>query len=145
MHKPIRPKTDWATNRRWALFVTANWDEKQRHPSFLLTWKRVFVKSKHIYMIEMRKIYILIFVPTFVTKVTEYLCSGWVFFLPTKFDFLISRFWRNFLKSFKRQCCLELKFEKIFLLWSFFVQLLGFKDWHFGQFGTNNAQNISRN
>ena len=31
-------------------------------------------------------------VPTFDTKVTEYLCSGWVFFLQTKFDFLTSHF-----------------------------------------------------
>ena len=34
----------------------------------------------------------LIFVPTFDTKVTEYLCSGWVFFLQTNFDFLTSHF-----------------------------------------------------
>ena len=31
-------------------------------------------------------------VPTFDTKVTEYLCSGWVFFLQTNFDFLTSHF-----------------------------------------------------
>ena len=31
-------------------------------------------------------------VPTFDTKVTEYLCSGWVFFLQTSFDFLTSHF-----------------------------------------------------
>ena len=29
-------------------------------------------------------------VPTFDTKVTEYLCSGWVFFLQTNFDLLTS-------------------------------------------------------
>ena len=29
-------------------------------------------------------------VPTFDTKVTEDLCSGWVFFLQTIFDFLTS-------------------------------------------------------
>ena len=29
----------------------------------------------------------LFIVPTFDTKVTEYLCSGWVFFLQTNFDF----------------------------------------------------------
>ena len=34
----------------------------------------------------------LIFVPTFDTKVTEYLCSGWVFFLETNLDFLTSHF-----------------------------------------------------
>ena len=32
------------------------------------------------------------FVPTFDTKITEYLCSGWVFFLQTNFDFLNSHF-----------------------------------------------------
>ena len=31
-------------------------------------------------------------VPTFDTKVTEYLCSGGVFFLQTNFDFLTSHF-----------------------------------------------------
>ena len=45
-----------------------------------------------------------IFVPTFATKVTEYLCSGWVFFLQTNFDFLTSHFWRNFFTSFENYC-----------------------------------------
>ena len=31
-----------------------------------------------------------VFVPTSDTKVTEYLCSGWVFLLQTNFDFLTS-------------------------------------------------------
>ena len=31
-------------------------------------------------------------VPTFDTKVTEYLCLGWVFFLQTIFDFLTEHF-----------------------------------------------------
>ena len=82
-------------------------------------------------------------VPTFDTKVTEYLCSGWFFFLQTSFDFLTSHFWRNFFKSVKRYCCLELKFERIFHLWSFFVKLWGFRDCHFDhfdQFGTINAR-----
>ena len=35
---------------------------------------------------------VLLVVPTFDTKVTEYLCSGWVFFLQTNFDFLTSHF-----------------------------------------------------
>ena len=35
---------------------------------------------------------VFLFVPTFDTKVTEYLCSGWVFFLMTNFDFLTSHF-----------------------------------------------------
>ena len=38
-----------------------------------------------------------LFVPSFDTKVTEYLCSGWAFFLQTNFDFLTSHFWQNFL------------------------------------------------
>ena len=85
-----------------------------------------------------------VFVPTFDTKVTEYLCSGWVFFLQTNFDFLTSHFWRNFKILFERYCCPELNFEKIFHLWSFFVNLRGFKDCLFGQFGTINARSISR-
>ena len=66
------------------------------------------------------------------------------FFLQTNFDFLTSLFWRTFFISFKRFCCPELKFEKIFHLSSFFVKLWGFKDCHFGQFGTINARYISR-
>ena len=69
------------------------------------------------------------------------------FLLQTNFDFLISHFWRNFFMSFKKYCCPELKFEKIFHLWSFFVKLWGFKDCHFGhsdQFGTINARYNSR-
>ena len=66
------------------------------------------------------------------------------FFLQTNFDFLTSHFWRNFFISFKRYCCPELKFEKIFHLWSFFVKLWGFKDCHFDQLGTINARDISR-
>ena len=37
-------------------------------------------------------LYAPVFVPTFDTKVTENLCSGWVFFLQTIFDFLTSHF-----------------------------------------------------
>ena len=66
------------------------------------------------------------------------------FFLQTNFDFLPSHFWRNFFLSFKRYFCPELKFEKIFYLCSFFVKLWGFKDCHFDQFGTINAQYNSR-
>ena len=61
---------------------------------------------------------------------------GGFFFLQTNFDFLTSRFWRNFL-SFKSYCCPELEFEKIFYLWPFFVK---FKDCHFGPFGTINRR-----
>ena len=69
------------------------------------------------------------------------------FFLQTKFDFLTSHFWRKFFISFKRYCCSELKLEKVFPLWSFFVKLWRFKDCHFGhfdQFGTINARYNSR-
>ena len=38
-----------------------------------------------------------IFAPIFDTKVTEYLCSGWVFFLQTNFEFLTSLFDGSFL------------------------------------------------
>ena len=73
--------------------------------------------------------------------------GGFFFFLQTNFDFLTSHFWRNFFISFKRYCCPELKFEKIFHLWLFFVKLWGFKDCHFAhfdQFGTINARYNSR-
>ena len=83
-------------------------------------------------------------VPTFDTKVTEYLCSGWVFFLQTSFDFLTSHFLTEFQKSFERYCWLELKCENIFHLWSFFVKLWGLKHCHSGQFGTINARYYSR-
>ena len=69
---------------------------------------------------------------------------GWVFFLQTNFDFLTSHFWRIFFIWFESYCYLELKFEKIFHLWSFFVKLWGFEDCHFGQFGTINARSVSR-
>ena len=110
---------------------------------FLLCFFIASVSSPHSCMI-----WILFIVPTFDTKVTEYLCSGWVFFfLQTNFDFLTSHFWRKFFISFESYCCPELKFEKIFHLWSFFVKLWGFKDCHFGhfdQFGTINARYVSR-
>ena len=37
-----------------------------------------------------------VFVPTFVTKVTEYLCSGCFFFLQINFDFSTSQFFPEF-------------------------------------------------
>ena len=43
---------------------------------------------------------------------------GWFFFLQTNFDFLVSH-----LISFERYCCSELRFEKMFHWWSFFVKL----------------------
>ena len=43
-------------------------------------------------------------VPTFVVEVTGHLCSRWVFFLLTNFEFLTSYFGRNCFVSFKRYC-----------------------------------------
>ena len=64
-----------------------------------------------------------VIVSTFVTKVTEYLCSRWVFF-QTNFHFSTSHFWRSFVSiSFQNYCCLELKLKKIFHRWSFFAKL----------------------
>ena len=58
-----------------------------------------------------------IIVPTFGTKVTEYLCSGWVFFSSDKFRLFNWPFLTEFFfLSFERYCCPELKFEKIFYL-----------------------------
>ena len=54
------------------------------------------------------------FVPTFDTKVTEKLCSGWVFFLQTNFDFLTSHFWRNFLYHSKGIVVLSLNLRRYF-------------------------------
>ena len=109
---------------------------------------RVLWSSNNIKKLNVRKNKMkFFFVPTFDTKVTEYLCSSWVFFLQTNFDFLTSNFWRNFFISFESHCCPEFKFEKIFHLWSLFVKLWGFKDCHFGhfdQFGTINARYNSR-
>ena len=68
-------------------------------------------------------------VPTFVTKLSEYLCSGWVFFLQTNSTYQLTIFDWVFVMSFKRYCCPELKFEKtihlrsklksFFLIWDF--------------------------
>ena len=41
------------------------------------------------------RIYFIV-VPTFDTKVTEYLCSGWVLFLQTNFGFLTRPFLTEF-------------------------------------------------
>ena len=82
------------------------------YPIFELGLKLIWVWSK----ILKADWYFSLFVPTFDTKVTENLCSGWVFFLQTNFDFLTSHFWWNFFISFKRYCCPELKLEKIFHL-----------------------------
>ena len=55
-------------------------------------------------------------VPTFVTKVTEYLCWGWVFVFDEIF-FIIQ----------KVVLSLELKFGKMFHLWLFFVNYEGLR------------------
>ena len=57
-----------------------------------------------------------VIVPTFDTKVTEYLCSGRVFFSSDKFRLFNKPFLTDFFISFEKYCCLELKFEKIFHL-----------------------------
>ena len=41
----------------------------------------------------------------------------------------------NFFISFKRYCCSELKFEKLFHLCLFFVKFWGIKNCEFGNFG----------
>ena len=66
------------------------------------------------------------------------------FFFRQISTFQLAIFDGTFFISFERYCCPELKFEKIFYLWSFFVMLRGFKDCHFCQFGTVNARYISR-
>ena len=52
-------------------------------------------------------------VPTFVKKVTRYLCSRWFFFLRTNFELLTIYFLTDIIQSFKG---FELKFEKLFHL-----------------------------
>ena len=83
----------------------------------------------------------VIIIPPFDTKAAEYFCS--VFFLQTHFDFLTSHFWRSFLYNSKGNV-VQLNFEKIFHLWSFFVRLWGIHDCHLSQFETINAQYILR-
>ena len=46
--------------------------------------------ARNSFMLE--KVAENIIVPNFDTKVREYLCSGWIFFLQTNFDFLTSHF-----------------------------------------------------
>ena len=74
----------------------------------------------------------------FVTKITEYLCSEW-FFSSYELWLFTWPFLTEFFNFVQRVFYTELKFEKIFLLWSFFVELWGFKDCHFGQCRTINA------
>ena len=65
-------------------------------------------------------------VPTFYTKVTEYLCSGWVFFSSDKFRLFNKPYLTEFFYIIQKVNC------------------KGFKDCHFGQLGTINARYISR-
>ena len=65
-------------------------------------------------------------------------------FFQSNFDFSTSHFWQKIFVSFKKYCCPELKFEKIFHLQLLFVKLWGLKDCHFGRFGTINARYIIR-
>ena len=64
----------------------------------------------------------MIVVPTFVTKVTEYFCSGG-FFSPDKIRFLTRHFLTKVFHIIKKVIFFELKYEKIFHLGSFFVKL----------------------
>ena len=61
------------------------------------------------FLAEVNKLRII--VPTFDTKVTEYLRSGWFFFLQTNFDFLTSHFWRNFFYHSKDRDSSELPMD----------------------------------
>ena len=70
----------------------------------------------------------------------EYLCLVW-FFIQSVFDFLISRFCRNFLLLFDKNCGLKLKFETIFHRRYFFLNM-GVRKMLISQFGTINAQFI---
>ena len=53
-------------------------------------------------------------VPTFVTKVTENLFSGWVSFLQTNFDVLTKKFWRIFFISAESILVLSSIFKRSF-------------------------------
>ena len=57
---------------------------------------------------------------------------------------IFDEFLTNFLCHSKIIVVLSLNLKKIFHLWSFFVKLWGFKNLHFGQFGTINARYILR-
>ena len=77
----------------------------------------------------------------FSKKMTENLFSEF-FFLQTAFDYLICSFDKVFFISFRRHRYPQLKFKKMFSLWSFFVKfwLWGFK---YCQCGTIETQLIS--
>ena len=56
--------------------------------------KKNSLKRSSLYIVHLERAArpTVLFVPTFDTKVTECLCSGWVFFLQKNFDFLASHF-----------------------------------------------------
>ena len=67
------------------------WDESRtdNYPQVCVLWHFEYFEILEPWYFE-------VIVLTFDTKITEYLCSGWVFFLQTNFDFLTSHFCRNF-------------------------------------------------
>ena len=64
------------------------------------------------------------FAPTFVTKVTEYLCSGWIF-SSDQFRLFNETFLTKFLMIIKRYFCIELKLENVFHLYFIFCKVMG--------------------
>ena len=87
--------------------------------AFLVWGKNIFIKFRN-------QISLLV-VPTFDTKVTEYLCSGGFFFLQTNFDFLTSHFWRNFLYHSEAIVVLSSNLKRYFTCDHFFVNYEGLK------------------
>ena len=64
-----------------------------------------------------------IIVPSFVMKVTEYLCTGWFFFLQTNFDFELAIL-TGFLYQSKSCVVLSLNVERYFSC-DFFPKVMG--------------------
>ena len=58
----------------------------------MLNWAVKKFKCQVVRISVYITMFMTLIVPTFDTKVTEYLCSRWVFFLQTSFDFLTSHF-----------------------------------------------------
>ena len=66
----------------------------------------------------------------FCNKSNGILVLVWFFFFRQ--NLTDEHFWRIFSESFKRKFSSELKFEQILHLWSFFIQIWGFKCCHIG-------------
>ena len=105
-------------------------------PDFLILENTLFVNDEHQKQGRSRDVLLQkwIFIKKFMFSCSDVrkqsngiLVLGVSFFLQTKYGFLTSFLNGIFLISFKRYCCLELRFEKIFHLWSFFVKLWGFR------------------